>query len=121
MYLSVGDDQWSKLTDVFQAFAEDYGLAFRDSSESRPGVVSTLYLSVCDEAVTISTSEQRWGSRESASAARGVGIAVYEVDARSEWGTLAAALIARLEEEWPSQLAFRDGRGHVIPKPMELQ
>jgi hypothetical protein len=37
------------------------------------------------------------------------------------WETLAGALIARLEEEWPSQLAFRDGGGHVIPKPSELQ
>jgi hypothetical protein len=46
---------------------------------------------------------------------------VYEVEAGSEWETLAGALIARLEEEWPSQLAFRDGGGHVIPKPSELQ
>jgi hypothetical protein len=121
MYLSVGDDEWSKLTDVFRAFADDYGLAFRDSSEFRPGVVSTLYLSVCDEAVTIGTSEQRWASREPEVADRRVYIGVYEVEAGSQWETLAGALIARLEEEWPSQLAFRDGGGHIVPKPRELQ
>jgi hypothetical protein len=80
-----------------------------------------LYLSVCDEAVTIGTSEQRWASRESEFADRGVHISVYEVEAGSEWETLAGALIAGLEKEWPSQLAFRDGGGHVIPKPRELE
>jgi hypothetical protein len=83
-------------------------------------VVSTLYLSVCDQAVTISTSEQRWASRKTDLADRGVHIWVYEVES-SEWETLAGALIARLEEEWPSQLVFRDGGGHVIPTPGELQ
>jgi hypothetical protein len=121
MYLSVGDDEWSKLTDVFRAFADDYGLAFRDSSEFRPGVVSTLYLSVCDEAVTINTSEQQWASRERELADRGVSIGVYEVEAGSEWETLAAALIDRLEEKWPLQLAFRDERGRMISKPSELR
>jgi hypothetical protein len=121
MRLSVSDDQWSRLAEVFRAFADEYGLAFRDSSEFRPGVVSTLYLSVCDEAVTMSTSEQRWTSRQSEFGDRGVHIGVYEVEAGSEWETLAGALIATLENEWPSQLEFRDGRGQVIPKPKELE
>lgn len=121
MNLAVGDDEWSRVADVFRAFADDYGLAFRDSSEIRPGVVSTLYLSVCHTAVTLSTSEQRWASRATQLVDPGVGIALYEVETGSEWPTLARALIARLEDEWPSRLEFRDGGGRVIPKPAEVQ
>jgi hypothetical protein len=121
MNVAVGDDEWSRLTAVFRAFADEYGLDFRDSSEVRPGVVSTLYLSVCDAAVTISTSEQRWASRAAALVDPAVGISLFEVEAGSEWPTLARALIARLEDEWPSRLEFRDGRGRVIPKPAEIQ
>jgi hypothetical protein len=63
MYLSVRDDEWRKLTAVFRTFVADYGLAFRDFSESRPGVGAKFFLSVCDAVVTMSTSEQRCASR----------------------------------------------------------
>jgi hypothetical protein len=76
--LKISDTDWALLKEVFETFAARNHLSFRDDSEVRPDILRTLYLSVCNDGVTIDTAEQRWASQgyEAPSKGRGVGIGV---------------------------------------------
>jgi len=121
--LQISEDEWPTLVAVFQSFAEDHGLSFRDSSEVVPGTVHTLYLSLCnDSGVSISTVEQRWGSMNFENIVQGWGvlIAFYKVEEEADWQFLAREMIARLTRQWPEKVLFRDGVGRVTQMPDDL-
>jgi len=122
MDLGISETDWPHLKDVFSAFAATNNLSFRDDSEVRPEIVRTLYLSVCNSGVTISTAEQRWASQgyEAPIKGRGIAIGVYETHAGSGWERLARQLVDRLEELWPRKVRFRGNRGEPIPMPKAL-
>jgi hypothetical protein len=118
--LQVDDGEWNGLTELLRSFAAIHELSFRDSSEVRPNVVRTLYLSVCDGArIDVFVGEQRWASRgyRPPIEGRGVGIRLAFDPARRE---PARDLIARLEARWPRATRFLDGQGYVVPMPAEL-
>ncbi len=122
MDLDISDDEWADLTMIFEEFAVEHQISFRNDSEVRPEVVRTLYLSVCSDNVTIKTHEQRWASRSyNSTPGRGVGIPVYEVHPNSEWKSLTRQLIDRLEQTWPTKVRYRDRVGRIIPMPENLQ
>lgn len=120
--LDIQDEDWDKLRETFASLASQNRLSFRDDSEVRPDVVRTLYLSVCDDGTTISTSEQRWASQgyRNVLEGRGVGIFVYQTRESADWRTLARSLIDELEQRWPDQVRFRGGDGRLIPEPSDL-
>lgn len=120
--LQVTDEDWSALTQSLQGFAADHGLAFRNDSEVRPGVVRTLYLSLCNSGVTVATAEQRWAANgyKNLAKGRGVGIAFYQVQENADWQSLARGIVAVLNQQWPGQVQFRGKRGQVVPMPDEI-
>lgn len=121
--LQISEDEWPTLVAVFQSFAEDHSLSFRDSSEVIPGTVHTLYLSLCnDSGVSISTVEQRWASMDFKNFAQGWGVAIsfYKVEEEADWQFLAREMIARLTKQWPDKVLFRDGGGNVTQMPDDL-
>jgi hypothetical protein len=117
--LEITDDDWVTLREVFEGLAAAEQLSFRDESEVRPDVVRTLYLSICNDAVAISTNEQRWASGGYQDHFEGhrVAIGVYETSQGSGWADLARRLIDVLEQRWPTKVRFRDGGGHLVPMP----
>lgn len=122
--LQIPDEEWPVLVKRLQDFAREQDLSFRDSSEVRPGVLRTLYLSLCSEAgITITTVEQRWAHNgfKNLVTGRGVGIALYQVRDSADWRQLARLMISDLKEQWPDRVWFRDGLGRVVPMPEELR
>jgi hypothetical protein len=122
MDLEISDTDWPLLKQVFTTFAATNHLAFRDDSEVRLEIVRTLYLSVCNGGVTISTAEQRWASQgyEAPMKGRGIAIGVYETHPGSGWERLARQLMQRLEERWPGKIRFRGKGGELVPTPNAL-
>jgi hypothetical protein len=122
MDLEIPDTDWPNLRGVFSAFAATNHLSYRDDSEVRPALVRTLYLSVCNSGVSISTAEQRWASQgyEAPIKGRGIAIGVYQTQPGSGWERLARQLVGRLEELWPGKIRFRGKRGELIPMPKAL-
>jgi hypothetical protein len=120
--LEISDTDWPHLKEVLSAFAATNNLFFRDDSEVRPEIVRTLYLSVCNSGVTISTAEQRWAFQGYAAPikGRGVGIGVYETHPGSGWERLTRRLLDRLEGRWPGKIRFRGKQGELIPMPKAL-
>jgi hypothetical protein len=122
MDLEISITDWPRLRDVFSALAATNHLSFRDDSEVRPEIVRTLYLSVCNSGVSISTAEQRWAAQryEAPIKGRGIAIGVYETHSGSGWEQLVRQLVGRLEELWPGKIRFRGTRGELIPMPKAL-
>jgi hypothetical protein len=121
--LQIANDEWSKLKNVIADFSVKRELSFRDSSQTRPDVVSVLTLSLCDDRGTnILVNEQRWALRDFAPpiAGRGVGITIYEVRVNSGWESIARDLVSDLEAIWPGKVQFRDGNNRIIPMPKGL-
>ncbi|MBT8399765.1 MAG: hypothetical protein KJO98_04755 [Rhodothermia bacterium] len=120
--LDIEEEDWPALQEIFDSFSSVHELSFRDASEVRPDVVRTLYLSVCNEGVTISTAEQRWASQgyRAFMEGRGVGIGVYETQEDSAWRHVAQQLVSRLEQSWPDKVRYRDGGGRLVPPPTSL-
>jgi hypothetical protein len=123
MYVSVGMDEWPKLTEIFERFAPAHGMSTRNSSLNRSGV-RVLSLSLCTERGTnIELHDQRWAHKDFASL-YGWGapiIMVYELRESSGWQKLAADLLVEVGAAFPGKVQFRDGQGRrVIPTPPEL-
>jgi hypothetical protein len=121
--LQISEDEWPTLVAVFESFADDHGLSFRDSSKVISGTVHTLYLSLCNDfGVSISTVEQRWGSMNFKNVVQGWGvlIAFYKVEKEANWQFLAREMIVRLTRQWPDKVLFRDGGGNVTQMPDDL-
>lgn len=124
MDLRIGMEEWPKLTEIFDHFAATHGLSLRNSSRDQPGVVRVLALSLCtDQGTNIEVIDQRWASKGFVPLidGRGVPIAVYEQHENASWQPLTRDLLAQFESRWPGMIEFRDGQGHAIPMPKELQ
>ena len=122
--LQVQIEDWPKLTETFERFANVHNLALKNSSQDQPGVVRILYLDLCTrQGTNISVNDQRWASKSYAAILRGHGtmIGVYAVHENPEWKQLARDFIADLQSEWPDKVRFLDGTSHVIPMPKELE
>jgi hypothetical protein len=121
MYVSMGMDEWPKLTEIFDHFAPAHGMSIRNSSLNRADV-RILALSLCTEQGTnINVIDQRWASRDFASLLGGTPITVYELRENSGWQKLAADLLVEIRAAFPEKLEFRGGDGRVIPTPAELE
>ena len=58
------NDDWAEITSLMHGFAESHEWSFWDQSETRPGVVKTLYLTLCaPNRPRIEIGEQRWASQ----------------------------------------------------------
>jgi hypothetical protein len=122
--LKVANDDWAELTRLLKAFAESHELSFHSGSESRPGVVETLYLSLCaPNQPNIDIAEQRWASDDYANAmpGRGIGIRFYGDVTEADWHPIAVELVKALDARWPNSVRFRDGGGYVIDPPEFLR
>jgi hypothetical protein len=121
MRVSVGIDEWPKLTEIFERFAPAHGMSVTNSSSDRTDV-RVLHLSLCTEQGTnIEVIDQRWASRDFASLFGGAPIIVYELRENSGWQRLAADLLLEIRAAFPEKLEFRGGDGRVIPTPPELE
>src|SRR5215471_2370338 len=73
--LKVANDDWAELTRLLMAFAESHELSFHDGSESQPGVLEALYLSLCaPNQPNINIAEQRWARNGYANTMPGRGV-----------------------------------------------
>jgi hypothetical protein len=117
--LAIGVDEWDALTSVYQNFAAELSLSLLDQSETRPEVVRTLYLSICNDDLVIKTGEQRWAPDYQSIGGRGVGIHVYS-DASPAAQSATRRLIERLHERWPDEVRFVDRTYNFIPMPANL-
>jgi hypothetical protein len=122
MYVSVGMDEWPKLTELFEQFAPAHGMSIRNSSRNQTSV-RILALSLCTEQGTnIEVLDQRWAHKDFASLfGWGTPIRVYELRENSGWQKLAADLLADIGATFPGKVEFRDGMSRVIPTPPELE
>jgi hypothetical protein len=118
--LKVTNDDWAELTRLLKAFAESHELSFHDGSESRPGVVKTLYLSLCaPNQPNINIAEQRWAHDDYANTmpGRGIAIAFYGDVTEAGWHPMAVELVKALDARWRNSVRFLDAGGHVIDRP----
>jgi hypothetical protein len=112
------NDDWGELTRLLHGFAESHGWSFRDQSETQPGVVKTLYLTLCaPNRPRIEVGEQRWASRDWANpiAGRGIMIGFYGDVAETAWHPVAIEIVALLETHW--RVRFLDGGGYEMDRP----
>jgi len=118
--LKVTNDDWAELTRLFKAFAESHELSFHNGSESRPGVVETLYLSLCaPNQPNVEIGEQRWAYNGYASPlpGRGIVIGFYGDMTEAGWHPVAVELVKALDARWPNSVRFLNGGGYVIDRP----
>ncbi len=114
------NDDWAELTGLLHGFAESHEWSFWEQSETRPGVVKTLYLTLCaPNRPRIEIGEQRWASQNWAPLpGRGVTLYFYGDVAETEWHPLATEIVAMLEKRW--QVGFIDDGGYQIDRPESL-
>lgn len=119
--ISMGD--WSRLARLLEEFGRSHRMSFRNSSESRVGVVEVLGLSACTEdGVVISVREQLWNSQTQTvlRGDRGVAINFYDLHDGTGWQPLAKEFVAALDSEWLGKVRFRDGGGRYVAGPAFL-
>ncbi len=119
--IPIGD--WSRLAQLFENFAASRQMSFRNLSESRPGVVEILSISVCGEdGLQLSANEQIWNTQTHTvlRGDRGVPIGVYDLRDGNDWQSVARELVTALESEWRGKVRFRDGSGRFVSRPDEL-
>jgi hypothetical protein len=106
--LDVDLKEWPKLIQIFEKFGAAHNLSFRNSSQSKPGVVEMLYLSLCNEkGVNVSVNDQRWASRNYAPFVKGgTNLTVYELRAESGWERIVQRLVSELDSTWPGRVRF---------------
>jgi hypothetical protein len=106
--LDVDVKEWPTLIQIFEKFGAAHDLSFRNSSQSKPGIVEMLYLSLCtDQGVNVRVSDQRWASRNYAPLVKGgTHLTVYELRADSGWERIAQGLISELDATWPGRVRF---------------
>ncbi len=111
------NDDWAELTGLLHGFAESHGWSFRDQSETRPGVVQTLYLTLCaPNQPRIEVGEQRWASQNWAPLpGRGTTLYFYGDVAETAWHPVAIEIVEMLEKRW--QFGFIDDGGYKIDRP----
>lgn len=112
------NDDWAELAGLLHAFAESHEWSFEDQSETRPGIVKTLYLALCaPNQPQVQVAEQRWASRNWAPPIYGRGIMVYFYGDATEtvWHPVAIEIIAMLETRW--RVRFLDGGGAEMDRP----
>lgn len=121
--LDITMGEWSRLARVLEEFGTSRGMSFRNSSESRPGVVEILGLTACiEEGVAISVHEQLWNSQTQTvlRGDRGVAISFYDLRDGASWQPLAKELVAALDSEWLGKVRFRNGGGRFVAGPPAL-
>ena len=111
------NDDWAEITGLLRGFAESHEWSFWDQSETRPGVVKTLYLTLCaPNRPRIQIGEQRWASQNWAPLpGRGVTLYFYGDVAETVWHPVAIELVEMLEKRW--NVGFIDDRGYQIDRP----
>jgi hypothetical protein len=112
------NDEWVELTGLLHGFAESHEWSFWDQSETRPGVVKTLYLTLCAPSrPRIEIGEQRWASRDWAPpiAGRGIMLYFYGDVAETAWHPVATELVEMFEKRW--DVGFIDDGGYQIDRP----
>jgi hypothetical protein len=115
------NDDWAELTRLLHGFAESHRWSFRDQSETRPGIVKTLYLTLCaPDQPRIEVGEQRWASRDWAPpiSGRGIMIGFYGDVPETVWHPVAIEIVALLETRW--RVRFLDGGGAEMDRPVFL-
>jgi len=118
--LKVSNDEWAEFTALLKAFAESHELSFRDSSRTQPGVLKSLYISLCaPNQPNIEIAEQRWATNDYAAPipGRGIGIPFYGDVTEAVWHPVAVEFVAMLEARWPDGVRFLNGGGYWIDRP----
>lgn len=108
--LSITNDHWPRLVQLFREFGEGEQLSFRNSGRDEFGAPRVLALSLCNElGANIEAGQETW--------AAGIGISVYQL--RDDVGSAkyGSDLAAKLELLWPGSVRFRDARGQIISVP----
>ena len=124
IYLQISEAEWPELRAIFERVATDFGLSYWDASETRPGVVNLLYLSMCrDNGLQVSVNEQRWVRRSQVDVPGsdgGVYVFVRAADEDQEWRTVTKELLESFDGLWGEDVRFRDGSGYFVPRPVEF-
>ena len=112
-------DDWPELTRLLEDFASTHGWSFRNTGRVDPGVLKTMYLSLCAEnRVRIHVAEQRWAFQDYGPApGRGVGVPIYGDVPEFVWRPVAVEIVEILETRWPDGVRFRGGDGRLIDRP----
>jgi hypothetical protein len=115
------EDDWPEVMRLMETLAEQHDWSFRNTSESRPGVVETLRLSVCAPGQPrISVNEMRWASRDRIDLPiperAVIGFAIHGDVTEAVWQPAAAALVAMLEARWPERVRFRDENSYLTDR-----
>lgn len=124
IYLQISEAEWPELRAIFERVATDFGLSYRDTSETRPGVVNLLYLSMCrDNGLQVTVNEQRWvrpPEVDVPGSDQGVYVFVRAADDNQEWRTVTEELLEGFDRLWGEDVRFRDGSGYFVPRPVDL-
>ena len=115
--LTIPKDSWENLHYFFESFSSGNSLEFRGLIDDSQSSVSVLSLSMCKEpGFAIRSNEQYWTHRgDGPIPGRGISIAVFSLYEETDWVPLARKLVDGLNDQWPTNVQFRDGGGHIIP------
>ena len=114
--ISITDDEWPKMTDFFIQFSQEYDLEFKDSSDFKPDVYMTLYLSIChDSGFNFSTAEQRWARKKFRNSIPdpSVRISVFEFGDDTNLKSIAQHFIIDAKERWPNKVSIQYGQEFI--------
>jgi hypothetical protein len=112
-------DIWPGLVLQMENLAQERGWSYQNTSNSRPGVVETLEVSLCAPGQPIiRINEQRWANRDRLLQRAGlpltpesdalINISLYGDVPEAVWQPVAADLVAMLEAQWPDGVKFID-------------
>lgn len=110
---------WPKLVLQMENLAQERDWSYRNASNSRPGVVETLEVSICAPGQPIIwINEQGWANRDRLRERAGLpltpesdallNISLYGDLPEAVWQPIAADLVAALEAQWPDGVKFID-------------
>jgi hypothetical protein len=112
--LQLDEYRWPELRKLLADFGAAHNLSIRDSSETRPGVVEILGVSLCnDSGINILAVKQHWEPRGLESippSPEGVNISIYELRPGSGWEQVAKDLVSSMSEKWPGKVRAAEGR-----------
>ena len=109
-------DEWSGMTNFFVQFSEEHNLEFRDSSDFKPDVYKTLYLSMCHESgFQFQVVEQRREDRRTPPSPIDniVGIHIHEFGGETNLKAIVQDFVYGAEERWPDKVSIRSGQNYI--------
>ncbi|MBC8038729.1 MAG: hypothetical protein H7X89_16110 [Rhizobiales bacterium] len=116
--LRVGMSEWKDVAAILEDFGRSIGWSVRNDIRNVPGMIYSLYGSVCEDAGTeIMMNEMFFPGDPITAIGDRLAISVYQPQGGESWKDPTKKLVERLSKRWPGRVWFSGGQGEEIPPP----